>query len=66
MVQKRIFTVNKKTHPNMNSMMNKYDIYFVPLIDVGVSTSDHNAIDMGTDMNCFLRSPHDSKRYYVG
>jgi alpha-glucosidase (family GH31 glycosyl hydrolase) len=42
MDQKMIFTVNPLTHGgnSLNKMMKDYEVHFVPLLDVGVSTRD--------------------------
>lgn len=36
------------------------------MIDVGVSLLDDESINLGTDLNVFLRSVHNPKEYYVG
>lgn len=42
-----IFTVNPSTHKNLNDIMRKHDVHFVPLLDVGVSIKDSVAMDKG-------------------
>ena len=44
--------------------MKDYEIHFVPLIDAGVSIHDNNAMQMGKEMDVFIRNPRNKEQYY--
>lgn len=46
-------------------MKNK-NIHYIPLIDVGVSLADQNAMLMGKKLNVFLKSVKNPAQDYVG
>ena len=68
MDQKKIFTVNPQTHGgnSLNNMMESHEVHFVPLIDVGVALGDSIAMQLGQEMQVYLRSPRQGSGYYVG
>ncbi len=65
MNNKMIFTVNEATHPSkdLNALIKNENLHFVPLIDVGVAIHDAEAVNMGKDMNVFLKK---NNEYYTG
>ena len=68
MDQKMIFTVSPQTHGGgrLNKLMKNYQVRFVPLIDVGVCVRDSNAMQMGKELDVFLKQPRGSREDYVG
>lgn len=68
MDQKMIFTVNPITHGgnSLNNMMKNHQVSFIPLMDVGVSTKDSIAMQVGTDLDIYLRNPKRMNEYYNG
>lgn len=67
MDQKMIFTVNPHTHGGgrLNKIMKTHEVHFVPLIDAGVSLKDSNAINMGKELDVFLKQPRNNREDYV-
>lgn len=59
MNRKMIFTVNEQTHPSreLNSLIKDEELHFVPLLDVGVSINDLEAISRGKELNVFFKNP---------
>jgi len=66
MDKKMIFTVSPSTHGGgrINKLLKKHEARFVPLIDAGVCIKDNIAVNMGKDLDVFLKKPH-SNDYYV-
>jgi hypothetical protein len=46
MKDKKIFTINEETFPpkDLNSMMDKYQVHYVPLLDVAIAVDDKEAV----------------------
>ena len=67
MDRKRIFTMNDRTHPSrgMNQFIEDENIHFVPLLDVGISTADKEAVDSGKAMNVFFKKPTNPDMLYT-
>ena len=61
-----IFTVGPTHRFKLNQMMKDFDVHFVPLLDVGVSIHDSNAMNMGKQMDVFLKNPNNNSQYYIG
>ena len=63
-----IFTVSAQTHGGgrLNKLMKTHQVRFVPLIDVGVCTRDQNAMQMGKELDAFLKQAHNGQGYYTG
>ena len=65
MDRKMIFTVNTVTHGGkINKIIKDHSIHFVPLLDVGVSVNDKNAMEMGKRLDVFFRDYRNPKVYY--
>lgn len=63
MKDKAIFTVDTVNYPprKMRELMSNKNIHYIPLIDVGVSTADHVAINHGSSMGVFFKSVRNHK-----
>jgi alpha-glucosidase (family GH31 glycosyl hydrolase) len=66
MDKKMIFTINEATHPSkdLNALIKTQDLHFVPLLDVGVSVHDADAMKNGKELNVFFRDPRYNNDYY--
>lgn len=42
------------------------NLHWIPLIDVGVSLLDHESIELGRELDVFLKNVSHSENYYVG
>jgi alpha-glucosidase len=68
MSRKMIFTINENTHPSkeLNALIKNEELHFVPLLDVGVSINDGEAMLKGKEMNVFFKNAINSNEYYTG
>ncbi len=68
MKSKAIFTIDESKYPSstLKSLLEKKNLHWIPLIDVGVSLLDKESIDEGKKQDVFLKSVHNPKEYYVG
>jgi hypothetical protein len=57
MKDKQIFTIDEKKFPpkDMNNLINKYELHYVPLLDVAISVNDLHAVKLGMSLNVFFQ-----------
>lgn len=67
MKQKAIFTVDTENYPpeKMRDLIEKRGIYYVPLIDAGISIADKNATTMGSEMGVFFKDIKKPEQNYL-
>lgn len=57
MKDKKIFTINEVAFPpkDLNEMIVKSELHFVPLLDVAIALNDAEAVDLGKQLDVFLK-----------
>ena len=67
MKEKAIFTIDSTVYPpaSFKSFLEEQNLHWVPLIDVGVHTSEYNSNEMGKEMDVFIKTKNDYKTEYL-